>query len=226
VTAGTATITRPARTPDRWAAASAFGFVILLLGTESALVLPDVGDSGAAVAAFYAAHRGFIITLQLVGLLAAVLLGGYGWRLLSVDRVVGRTGVAVAVCALAPGLVTLVLALVADPAETARAGTWNALEPRADDLLFLGIVAFAAAVALRLGRRLPVLGVLAAVVALACLLRLLLELTGRPRGPLESVGPLLFVVLVAVLAVLSFLGVLRRSASATAVAGEARRAAR
>jgi len=36
-----------------------------------------------------------------------------------------------------------------------------------------------------------------------------LEAAGRSRGPLEAVGPLLFVVLVATMAVLSFLGILR-----------------
>jgi hypothetical protein len=152
------------------------------------------------------------------------MLGAYAWRLRAVDRLVARTGVAVAICALTPGLMTLVLALVPAPARPARAETWNALLPWGDDLLFLGIVAFGAAVAWRLGPRLPGLGVLAAIVALACLVRLLLEVAGRPRGSLESIGPLSFVVLVAVMAVLSLLGVLRRSSAGTA-AGEPRRAA-
>jgi uncharacterized membrane protein len=204
------------RTPDRWGAALALGFIVLLLGTEGALVLPDVGDSASVVASFYAAHRGLIVPLQLLGFVAAGMLAAYAWRLRPVDRVVAGFGIAAAVAALAPGLITLVLALVADPGRPAAAATWNALIPRGDDLLFLGIAAFAGAVAVRLGRRLPALGVLAAVGSLACLVRLGLEALGRPRGLLESLGPLLFVVLVAVMAVLSFLGVLRRSSTSTA----------
>ncbi|SDS82826.1 hypothetical protein SAMN04488543_2458 [Friedmanniella luteola] len=217
----TATVPRSARTPDRWGAGFALSFIVLLLGTEGAAALPDVGDSAPVVAAFYSAHRGFIITLQLLGLTGAVMLGAYGWRLRAVDRLVGGIGMVVAVCAVTPGLLTLVLALVANPAAPGRAGTWNGLIPWGDDLLFLGIVAFGAAVAWRLGRRLPALGVLGAVVSLACLSRLLLEAMGRPRGPLESIGPLSFVVLVAVMAVLSFLGVLPRSGAAGGGSGPA-----
>ena len=57
---------------------------------------------------------------------------------------------------------------------------------------------------------------LAALVCLCCLGRLLLEALGQPRGVLESIGPLSFVILVATLAVLSVLGVLRRSPAALA----------
>jgi hypothetical protein len=39
-----------------------------------------------------------------------------------------------------------------------------------------------------------------------------LEAAGGRRGPLEAVGPLLFVILIAVMAVLSFLGILRPGA--------------
>jgi hypothetical protein len=60
-----------------------------------------------------------------------------------------------AVCALVPGLITLVIAIVADRDHPAVAGVWNALEPRGDDALFVGIVLFAGTVALRLGRRMP-----------------------------------------------------------------------
>ena len=114
-----------------------------------------------------------------------------------------------AFCALAPTMITLVLAIVADPAHTETADGWNMLEPRGDDILFVGIVVFASTVAVRLGRYSPALGVLALVVAVACLLRLILEAAGKTRGALEAVGPLLFVVLIATMAVLSFRGVLR-----------------
>jgi len=79
---------------------------------------------------------------------------------------------------------------------------------RGDHILFVGIVVFASTVAVRLGRYSPGLGVLALVVAVACLLRLILEAAGKTRGALEAVGPLLFVVLIATMAVLSFRGVL------------------
>jgi hypothetical protein len=198
-----------ARTPDRVAGALATGFVVLLLATELVLTLPDQTDSPESVANFYAAHRAFIIILQVLGLVAAALLGAYAWRLRTVDRFVAAAGMIMAVCGLAPGLITLMIAIVANPDHPATAGRWNALEPRGDDILFVGIVLFAGAIAVRLGRRLPALGVLAALVALSCLARLVLEAAGRSRGPLEAVAPVLFVVLVATMAVLSFLGVLR-----------------
>jgi hypothetical protein len=128
------------RKPDRVAGALALGFVLLLLATELVLTLPDETDSPATVANFYAAHRVFIIVLQLLGLVAAALLGGY---------------------------------------------------------------------AVRFGKKLPLLGVLAALVALSCLMRLVLEVSGKNRGPLDAIGPLSFLILIAVMGVLSFLGVLR-----------------
>src|SRR3954463_15337441 len=77
------------------------------------------------------------------------MLAAYSARLRHVDPVVVDAGLVTAVLACAPGLVTLVLALIADVANPSAAGTWNALEPRADDLLFVGITVFGAAVALR-----------------------------------------------------------------------------
>ena len=127
-----------------------------------------------------------------------------------------------AFCALAPTMITVVLAIVADPAHTETAAMWNMLEPRGDDILFAGIIVFAMTVAVRLGRNNPALGVLALIVAVACLVRLILEATGKTRGALDAVGPLLFVVLIATMAVLSFRGVLyvgpRRPRESTDVA--------
>jgi hypothetical protein len=114
-----------------------------------------------------------------------------------------------AACGLVPSLITLIIAFVADPSDPASAGTWNLLEPRGDDILFVGIVIFAGAVAVRLGRRLPVLGVLALLVAVSCLGRLVLEITGGKRSPLDAIGPLSFLLLIAVMSILSFLGILR-----------------
>lgn len=199
----------PDRTPDRLAAGLAFAFIVLLLATELVLTLPDEADSPAIVARFYTEHRAFIIALQLLGILDALLLGGYAWRLRSVDRSVAGAGLLMALCALAPTMITLVLAIVADPARPQTAARWNILEPRGDDILFVGIVVFASTIAVRLGRNNPALGVLALIVAVACLLRLILEAAGKSRGALEAVGPLLFVVLIATMAVLSFRGVLR-----------------
>ncbi len=197
------------RRPDRLGATFAFGFIVLLLSTELVLTLPDVTDSPSSVATFYAGHRAFIVILQIVGFVAAGLFGAYAWRLRVVDRVVGWAGLVTAMCALVPGVVTLVIAVVADPANPAAAGRWNSIEPRGDDVLFVGVFLFASAVLVRLGRRRPLLGVLAGVVALSCLARLILEAAGKRRGALESVGPLSFVVLVATMAVLSLRGTLR-----------------
>jgi hypothetical protein len=111
-------------------------------------------------------------------------------------------------CGLIPGLITLVIAVVADPNDASSAAGWNQLEPLGDDILFVGIAVFAGAVAMRLSRRLPALGVLAGFVAISCLIRLVLQIWGRRRGPLDAIAPLSFVVLIAVMAILSFLGIL------------------
>jgi uncharacterized membrane protein len=190
------------------AGALAAGFVVLLLATELVVSLPDEMDSPSFVASFYATHRTLIIILQLLGFLAAVLLGAYAWRLRSVDRVVSITGLVLAVCSTVPGFITLVIAIMADPDEPLPAGKWNMLEPGGDDVLFLGIIVFAATVGVRLGRRLPALGLLALFVAISCLSRLVLEIAGEGRGALDAVGPLSFLVLITVMAVLSFHGVL------------------
>jgi hypothetical protein len=119
--------------------------------------------------------------------------------------VVGATGLLTAALACAPGIVTLVLSLVADPAHPGAVHAWNTLGPRADDLLFIGITLFAAAIAVR--PRVPVLArVLAAIVAVLCAARLVLEAAGHSRGTFESLGPVAFLVLVACLGVLSAMG--------------------
>ncbi|HEY6664722.1 MAG TPA: hypothetical protein VI036_06290 [Propionibacteriaceae bacterium] len=196
------------RRPDRVAGALAVGFVVLLLATEVMLTLPDETASPAAVASFYATHRTFIVILQLLGVVAAGLLGGYAWRLRTVDRVVSVVGMIMAACGLIPSLITLVIAVAADPDHPGTAGRWNILEPLGDDILFLGILLFAGAVAVRLGRKLPALGLLALFVAVSCLIRLALDIAGMNRGPLDAIGPLSFVLLIAVMAILSFLGIL------------------
>ena len=193
------------RRRDLFGAVLAGGFVVLLLASEAALTLPDVNDPDTAVASFYVQHRAVIVVLQLVGLVAAGLLAGYAGRLRSFDAVASTTGLITAALACAPSVVTLMIALVADPAHPGPAGTWNAREPRADDLLFIGVTLFGSVVAVR--PRFPAVArALGAIVAVLCGARLVLEETGHPRGTFESLGPIAFVVLVACLGVLSAIG--------------------
>jgi hypothetical protein len=49
---------------------------------------------------------------------------------------------------------------------------------------------------------------LALLVAVSCLIRLVLEVAGRNREVLDAIAPLSFVLLIAVMAILSFLGIL------------------
>jgi hypothetical protein len=195
---------RPVR-PDLVGAALAWAFVMLLLLSEAALTLPGETASDASVASFHAQHRATIVLLQLVGLVAAGLLAAYALRLRRFDAAAGAAGVVTAGLACVPALVTLVLALVADPAHPGAAGTWNAWEPRADDLLFIGITVFGAVIALR--PSFPGLArVLGAIVAVLCGARLVLEATGHARGTFDSLGPISFVLLVACLGFLSAMG--------------------
>jgi|tagenome__1003787_1003787.scaffolds.fasta_scaffold20894293_1 hypothetical protein len=209
------------RTTDRTAGWLAVGFIVTLLASEAALSLPDERATAAAVAEFYAAHRGVIIALQIVGFLGTVLLALFVWRLRALDRRVAVAGLILAATTLAPGLITLILAFAADPRHTASAGTYNALEPRGDDLLFLGVTLFAASVAVYLGRSPRWLGVLATAVAVLCLLRLTLELAGRTRGMLDSFAPVSFLVLIGALAWLSFRGFPRPAPPPAVVRGAA-----
>jgi hypothetical protein len=189
---------------DRTAGWLGVAFLVTLLGSEAVLSLPDETASPAAVAGFYAEHRTFIIVLQIVGMVSAALLGLLAWRLRAVDRRVSGAGLILAVAALAPSLITLVTAVVADPANPGNADTYNRLEPRGDDVLFVGILLFA--VAITLLRSPGWLRVVAAIVAVTCLLRLTLEVLGRPRGVLDALAPLAFLGLVAGLTWLSFRG--------------------
>jgi hypothetical protein len=187
------------------------GFVVLLLGSEGALTLPDEDASSSSVARFYADHGTVIVVLQVVGFVACVLLAAFALRHRPVDGRVAAAGVVLAVLALAPGIITIVTALVADVTSPARAGRFNRLEPRGDDLLFVGIVLFAVAVAACRAVSPVWLRVLAGLVAFASVVRLGLEIAGQPRGAFESVAPLGFVVLVAATAGIAFTGYPRRS---------------
>jgi hypothetical protein len=194
------------RIADRTAGWLGVAFLITLLASEAALSLPDEHAAASTVATFYAEHRAVIIVLQIVGFAGSALFALFAWRLRVVNRGVAIAGLVLAVTTLAPGLITLILALVADPQRTSSAGTYNQLEPRGDDLLFVGITLFAASILLFLRRSPLWLSVVAAIVVLLCLLRLLLEALGRPRGLLDALAPLSFLVLVAALTWLSFRG--------------------
>ena len=191
---------------DRTAGWLGAAFLVTLLASEAALSLPDEMSPAATVATFYSQHRSVIIGLQIVGFVSCALLALFALRLQRIDRGAAVAGVVLAVAALAPGLVTVALAIAADPQNPSTADTLNRLEPRGDDLLFIGVTVFAIVVAVRLGRSPLWVGIVAAVVALTCVLRLALEILGRPRGVLDSLAPITFLVLVAALVWLRFRG--------------------
>jgi hypothetical protein len=191
---------------DRTAGWLGAAFLVTLLASEAALSLPDEMSPAATVATFYSQHRSVIIGLQIVGFVSCALLALFALRLQRIDRGAAVAGVVLAVAALAPGLVTVALAIAADPQNPSTADTLNRLEPRGDDLLFVGVTLFAIVVAVRLGRSPLWVGIVAAVVALTCVLRLALEILGRPRGVLDSLAPITFLVLVAALVWLRFRG--------------------
>jgi len=191
---------------DRTAGWLGAAFLVTLLASEAALSLPDEMSPAATVATFYSQHRSVIIGLQIVGFVSCALLALFALRLQRIDRGAAVAGVVLAVAALAPGLVTVALAIAADPQNPSTADTLNRLEPRGDDLLFIGVTLFAIVVAVRLGRSPLWVGIVATVVALTCVLRLALEILGRPRGVLDSLAPITFLVLVAALVWLRFRG--------------------
>ena len=191
---------------DRTAGWLGAAFLVTLLASEAALSLPDELSPAVTVATFYSQHRSVIIGLQIVGFVSCALLALFALRLQRIDRGAAVAGVVLAVAALAPGLVTVALAIAADPQNPSTADTLNRLEPRGDDLLFIGVTLFAIVVAVRLGRSPLWVGIVAAVVALTCVLRLALEILGRPRGVLDSLAPITFLVLVAALVWLRFRG--------------------
>jgi len=195
-----------ARITDRTAGWLGITFLVLLLASEAALSLPDEHASAATVATSYAAHQAVIIGLQVAGIAASALLALFVWRLRVISPGVAGAGIVLAATTLAPTLITLLLAVVADPAHPAAAGTLNQWEPRGDDLLFIGVTLFAATLLPFLGRPPRWLGVLAGIVALSCLLRFALELLGRPRAAVDAVAPISFLVLIAALTWLSFRG--------------------
>ena len=191
---------------DRTAGWLGIAFLVLLLASEVALSLPDEHAPAAAVATFYATHRPVLIGLQAAGFAGSALLALFAWRLRVISPAVAGAGLVLAVTTLVPTLITLLLAVVADPAHPDAAGALNQWEPRGDDLLFVGVTLFAATLLPFLGRPPRWLGVLAGIVAVCCLLRFALELLGRPRGAVDAVAPVSFLVLVAALTWLSFRG--------------------
>jgi hypothetical protein len=194
------------RIVDRTAGWLGVAFLVTLLASEAALTLPDETAADTSVATFYQAHRTVIIALQAVGIVSAILLGVMAWRLRVVSKGVAAAGIFLAATALAPGIITASIAIVADPAHPDAAGRYNRLEPRGDDLLFFGVMVFAATIVYLLGRTPLWLGLLASTVSLLCLLRFALEALGRTRNVLDSLAPLAFLALIVGLVVLSFRG--------------------
>jgi hypothetical protein len=195
---------RPVAAPPHrdWAAGLlGWGFVATLLVSEAALTLPDATASGAAVVEFYASHRLAVIVIQVIGFAAATLLALLVRQLRGLGRPVTVTGIAVAVVALTPGLLTVALATVTDQQ---RADTFNQWLPRTDDVLFLAIIAFAVAVAVRLWRSPTWLAALATATALLGVTRLVLEAAGTAEGVLSSLAPIAFLVLIATLATVAW----------------------
>jgi hypothetical protein len=191
---------------DRTTGWLGLGFVLMLLATEVVLSLPSEHATALTVASFYAEHRAFIVILQILGIVATALLALFAWRLRRLRPGVAIAGLVLAATTLAPGLITLALAVVADPHDPNTAGTLNRLEPRGDDLLFIGVVVFASTVAVLVGGSIRWLGLVATVVALCCLIRLVLEAFGQTRGTLETLAPLSFLALIGSLCWLAFRG--------------------
>jgi hypothetical protein len=179
--------------------------MLLLLSSEAMLTLPAATAAATTVATFYTNHRTLIMVLQLMGFAAAGLLAGYFARLRTGLRWIGSAGLLTAALSCAPGLATIMTALVADPAAPRAAGVWNARAPRADDLLFVGILVLGTAVVATLRGQLLVRA-LAAAVTVLCGIRLVLEATRQPLGVLESIGPIAFILLVLALGTLSARG--------------------
>src|SRR4051812_26156407 len=121
------------RIVDRTAGWLGVAFLVLLLASEVALSLPDEHASPGAVAAFYAEHRAVIIILQLTGLVASALLALFVWRLRVVNKAIAASGLVLAITTFVPVLITVALALAADPQHPATADAYNRLEPRGDD---------------------------------------------------------------------------------------------
>ena len=80
------------RIVDRTAGWLGIAFLVLLLASEAALSLPDEHASAAAVATFYAAHRGAIIGLQVAGFAGSALLALFVWRLRVISPGVAGAG--------------------------------------------------------------------------------------------------------------------------------------
>jgi ABC-type Fe3+-siderophore transport system permease subunit len=184
----------------RTGALSGFAFIVLLFASEVAVSLPDLDASDQHVADFYAGHRAAVIVVQVLGFVAAALLVLFALRLRTVDRASGYALLGVAVVALLPGLVTVALAVAADPEHTGTAGWLNDAVGIADDLLFLAIGGFAATVWAARDAYRPGLRWFAAAVSLACFARGVLGFV-ELEGWLDVVAPFAFLALVAALSV-------------------------
>jgi membrane-bound metal-dependent hydrolase YbcI (DUF457 family) len=191
-------------TVDRIAGWLGVGFLVALLASEAALSLPDERAPAATVASFYAEHRAVIIVLQIVGFASCALLALFAWRLRSIDRRAATAGLILAVAALAPGVITIALAIAANPQDSTNASTstaWNleamtcySLESRYSPPRSPSSYAHTMD-RRRGGNRRADLSTSAGA-----------RSSGRARGFLDSVAPITFLVLIAALVWLRFRG--------------------
>ena len=194
-------MTRPRAGRDLTTVWLGVGFLLLLLGSEGALTLPDADATDASATRFYADHAAVVVALQVVGFVACLLLALFARRLRGLGRAVAATGILLAVLALVPGIVTLLAAVLADPDRVSRAGRLNAIEPWADDLLFVGIGVFALAV-LGARSRTPVwVTAIAGLTTVAVLVRLAMDVVGTSNTSFDAIAPVLFLLLVAALTI-------------------------
>jgi hypothetical protein len=192
----------PARptTGRRSGAVFGFAFVVVLFVTAAAVSLPGPEASAHQVVAFYVQHRNVVELVQLLALTTVPLLVLFALRLRELDRASGTAAVAVAAMGSLPTVATLVLALTADPRHADSAHALNVTAAVADDLLFLTISGFAAAVWAGRSAYRPWLRGLAVVTSAVCLARGVLGLAGV-QSWLDIAGPLTFVALVGALSI-------------------------
>ena len=161
----------------------AVAFVLLVVAGSALVTLPASSADPAAIAAFYDRHGTAVTLTQAAGLLAVPALLGFVHGLRS--RVLLAAAAVIAAGQLLTAIPVLLLA------GGAGDGTGlTQLSERGDDLLFAGVAAFAATIALRPGLR-----ILAGPVAVLAAVRCVAGLLGVP-GPWDAAAPLTFLLLV------------------------------
>jgi hypothetical protein len=194
--AGRARTGRGERSVGWWGLA----FVLLLLLSAGMADVPTAQSSTQSVRSFYTAHTGVVVAAQVLGLLAAAAFARFAAALAPTWRrpaAVRRSGLAVALAAALTAGPVLVLAAVAGDALGGTLHAWTLVCDAGDVVLFAAVAAFGVAVATGAPSR--VVAAVGWVLAAVAAARAVLLATGS--GALGIVAPLLFVGLVAVLAV-------------------------